>query len=88
MSIQDGFEQLGITRVPDDHGEYRTLAGFVLKRLGHIPITGEYFEWDAAGDVRRFEVVDLDGHRIDKIMVSAAKPLVPLQQHDTPLIEV
>ena len=85
MSIQDAFEQIGIGKVPDDHGEYRTLAGFVLKRLGHIPLTGEHFEWDTAGDVRRFEVVDLDGHRIDKILVSAAKREIARQASDTPV---
>ena len=74
MAIQDAFEQIGIAGVPDDHGDYRTLAGFVLKRLGHIPSVGEQFEWDTAGDVRRFEVMDLDGHRIDKVMVSGVKP--------------
>ena len=73
MAIQDAFEQLGIARIPDDHGEYRTLAGFILRRLGHIPAVGEQFEWETDGDVRRFEVVDLDGHRIDKVSVSAAK---------------
>ena len=85
MSIQDAFEQLGIARMPDDHGEYRTLAGFVLKRLGHIPVVGEQFEWDIAGDVRRFEVVDLDGHRIDKVMVSGMKQPVPGPTSDEPM---
>ena len=74
MAIQDAFEQLGIAKVPDDHAEYRTLAGFILRRLGHIPAGGEHFEWDTDGDVRRFEVIDLDGHRIDKVVVSAAQP--------------
>ena len=73
ISIQDAFEQLGIAKVPDDYSEYRTLAGFVLKRLGHIPTVNERFEWDTDGDVRRFEVVDLDGHRIDKVIVSGVK---------------
>ena len=75
MAIQDAFAQLGIAKVPDDYSEYRTLAGFILRRLGHIPAVGELFEWDTAGDVRRFQVVDLDGHRIDKVLVSAAKPV-------------
>jgi putative hemolysin len=73
MAIQDAFEQLGMTSIPDDHSEYRTLAGFILRRLGHIPAVGEQFEWEADGDVRRFEVADVDGHRIDKVIVSAAK---------------
>ena len=74
MAIQDAFEQLGIAKVPDDYSEYRTLAGFVLRRLGHVPAPGEQFEWDTAGDVRRFHVVDLDGHRIDKVIVTQVHP--------------
>jgi putative hemolysin len=43
---------------------YHTAAGFVLENVGHLPTIGETFEtqnW-------RFEIVDLDGHRIDKIL--------------------
>ena len=70
MAIQDAFEQLGIAKVPDDYSEYRTLAGFVLRQLGHIPVVGEHFEWGGEGEARRFEVVDLDGYRIDKVIVT------------------
>ncbi len=45
--------------------EYTTLAGFVLSQLGHIPVPGETFDWQDW----RFEVVDLDGRRIDKVLV-------------------
>lgn len=85
MAIQDAFEQLGIAKVPEDYNEYRTLAGFVLRRLGHIPTVGEQFEWDTEGEGRRFEVVDLDGHRIDKVVVSRTKtqPDVPSTVVDT-----
>jgi putative hemolysin len=44
--------------------DYETLAGFVLERLGHIPDVGEAVDWGGW----RFEVVDLDGRRIDKIL--------------------
>jgi len=74
MPVQEAFGQLGIEGTPNDGGEYRTLAGFVLWRLGHIPVSGEHFEWEAAGDARRFEVVDMDGHRVDKVLVSKAEP--------------
>jgi putative hemolysin len=47
--------------------EYTTLAGFVLFQLGHIPVPGETFDWREW----RFEVIDLDGRRIDKVMASA-----------------
>ena len=48
---------------------YETVAGFVLAQLQHLPRTGEHIE--AAG--WRFEVVDLDGRRIDKVLASKQK---------------
>jgi putative hemolysin len=70
LPIQDTFDHLGMGKMPEDGTEYRTLAGFVLSRLGRVPATGDHFEWDNAGDTRRFEVVDMDGHRVDKVLVS------------------
>jgi putative hemolysin len=52
----------------DERGNYHTLAGFVLARLGHIPQTGDVFEWQKL----RFEIVDMDGRRVDKVLVGAA----------------
>ena len=49
-----------------DNRDYHTLAGFLLDRFGHLPGIGERV--DAQG--WRFEVVDIDGRRIDKVMVS------------------
>ncbi|TLN16170.1 hypothetical protein FDZ71_06895, partial [bacterium] len=45
---------------------FQTLAGFVLSRLGHIPKASEHFHWNDY----RFEVVDMDGNRIDKVLIS------------------
>jgi putative hemolysin len=45
--------------------EFDTLAGFILHHLEHIPHTGEKFEWRKF----TFEIVDMDAHRIDKILV-------------------
>jgi putative hemolysin len=47
-----------------ENGEYTTVAGFVLWRLGHIPQANEAFEWEGW----RFVVVALDGHRIETIV--------------------
>ncbi|MPZ57799.1 MAG: DUF21 domain-containing protein [Rhizobiales bacterium] len=53
--------------VPMPHADgYHTVGGFVLDQLGHLPEVGEYFDvygW-------RFEVVDLDGRRIDKVLAT------------------
>jgi putative hemolysin len=45
--------------------DFETLAGFVLSRLGRIPQTGDHFNWDGLC----FEIVDMDGRRIDRILV-------------------
>jgi putative hemolysin len=55
---------LGLDRLPDE-ADYHTLAGFVLAQLGRVPEEGQavaYGGW-------RFEVVDMDGRRIDKVLV-------------------
>jgi putative hemolysin len=44
---------------------FDTFAGFVLHELEHIPRAGEKFDWKGF----KFEVVDMDGHRIDKVLV-------------------
>jgi putative hemolysin len=60
-------ERLGFT-LPEDR-DYATAAGFVLETLKHIPETGEWFE--AQG--WRFEVIDMDGRKIDKLLVTSAR---------------
>jgi putative hemolysin len=52
--------------------DYRTLAGLVLTRLGHLPRVGESVE--AYG--LRFEVIDMDGRRIDRVLVTRLPPEV------------
>jgi putative hemolysin len=49
-----------------ESGAYHTAAGFVMSRLGHIPRTADAFQWGGL----KFEVVDMDGRRVDKVMVS------------------
>jgi putative hemolysin len=50
----------------EETGYYHTMGGFVFSHLGRVPTTGETFEW--GGFV--FEVVDMDGRRVDKVLVS------------------
>ncbi len=67
--IDDVERTLGIAVASGD-GDYQTLAGFVLNQLGRIPEVGEHFEWKGW----RFEVVDLDGRRIDKVLALRTAP--------------
>ena len=50
----------------EEAGAYHTLAGFVMARLGHVPRTADMFDY---ADLQ-FEVVDMDGRRVDKVMVT------------------
>jgi len=53
-------------------GDFQTLAGFVLHRLGRIPAQGDGFDFGG----RRFEVAGMDGRRVDRVLVRKlpAKP--------------
>ncbi|MDQ2105491.1 hemolysin family protein [Azospirillum isscasi] len=46
-------------------GDYHTIAGFMLDQLGHVPTAAEHFHWNGL----RFEVIDMDGRRIDKVLI-------------------
>ena len=60
-------DRLGLKLLPDeDRGRYNTLAGMVMLLLGRLPQTADAVEWEGW----RFEVVDLDGKRIDKVLAS------------------
>jgi Transporter associated domain len=64
MPADEIADRLSISLPPDR--SYHTAAGFVLSQLGHLPEVGETFDRHSW----RFEVVDLDGRRIDKILAS------------------
>lgn len=51
--------------------EFDTLAGFILHRLERIPQTGDKLEWKGFS----IEIIDMDGHRIDKVLVKISKAL-------------
>ncbi|MFI5187099.1 MAG: hemolysin family protein [Chitinophagales bacterium] len=52
--------------------EFDTLAGFILDELERIPETGDKLKWRGFN----FEIIDMDGHRIDKILVTAGKEIL------------
>ena len=68
MSVDEMAEKLGMS-LPEKR-DYQTAAGFVIDELQHLPVTGE----TVAAFGYRFEVVDMDGRRIDKLLVSALPP--------------
>jgi putative hemolysin len=60
----------------DKEGRYHTLAGFVMHVLERIPREADHFEWQGY----RFEVIDMDGKRVDKLLVMP----VPKSKQDSP----
>lgn len=64
-------DRLELKELPEeDRGRYNTLAGMIMLLLGRLPQTGDKVEWEEW----RFEVVDLDGKRVDKVLVSRLAP--------------
>ncbi|MBT9505682.1 hemolysin family protein [Rhodoferax sp.] len=73
MPVGELKVRLDLDDLPEeDRGRYNTVAGLLMSVSGHLPTTGERIE--CAGWV--FEVVDLDGKRIDKVLATAS-PLQP-----------
>ena len=64
-------DRLGLKELPEeDRGRYNTLAGMIMLLLGRLPDTADSVDWEGW----RFEVVDLDGKRVDKVLASALAP--------------
>ena len=71
IPILDLKNKLGISSLPDeDKKHYTILSGMIMYLLGRIPREGEHLEWADW----RFEIVDMDGNRIDKVLVESIKP--------------
>ena len=51
--------------------EFDTLAGFILHELERIPKTGDKFEWKGF----KIEIIDMDGHRIDKVLIKISEEI-------------
>jgi putative hemolysin len=66
MPVDDFKRTVGIDDVlPGEHNAYETLGGFVMAKLGRIPASADKFEWERY----TFEVMDMDGNRVDKVLV-------------------
>jgi putative hemolysin len=67
LLIEDFKEVFEIEEMPGEkEGNYHTVGGFIITHLGRIPTASDSFEWESF----RFEVVDMDGNRVDKILVN------------------
>jgi putative hemolysin len=66
MPINEFLQRFSVPDLPSDEiGDYHTLAGFVVTRIGQVPSSSDHFEWGGF----KFEVVDMDRNRVDKVLV-------------------
>ena len=72
VSVDEARRVLKLQKLPGDESpEVNTLAGVMFNWFGRLPSEGDYFAWNGY----RFEIVDMDGPRIDKILVVPAQNL-------------
>jgi putative hemolysin len=77
LSIEEMKDLLELDALPEaEAGSFQTVGGFVMARMGKIPHAGDSFE---SGGFR-FEVMDMDGRRVDKVLVT---PLPPEKEDET-----
>jgi putative hemolysin len=75
--MDEVLAHFGLDPLPEEEaGAYHTIGGFVMARLGRVPRVADHFEWGGM----RFEVVDMDGRRIDKVLVGRVTSAPPPQR--------
>jgi putative hemolysin len=71
VELLDFLEKDNLARVSE--GRYQSVGGFMLSILKEVPTEGKYVNWEGF----RFEVMDMDGFRVDKVIVSIIAPEEP-----------
>ena len=77
LPIDEVEHRLGLRGLLADR-DFHTLAGFILAELGHVPRAGEHFFWQG----NRFEVMDMDGRRVDKVLITLPAPVGDEEDYD------
>ena len=71
QTVEDFKDLMELDSLPEEGTDtYQTLGGFVMMQLGRIPKPGEHFMVDGV----RYEVMDMDGNRVDKVLVKKEEP--------------
>jgi magnesium and cobalt exporter, CNNM family len=74
LPVDDFKEIFKVDKLPHET-EYESLSGFVMMSLGRVPQAADHFEWNGL----RFEVMDMDGRRVDKVLVTTLPSRSPTQ---------
>ncbi len=74
IAIHDLQMMLDLDEPPVKEANYETVGGLFMALVERIPVVGDHFEWQNL----RFEIVDMDGHRVDKVLVAPISPSIRL----------
>ncbi len=77
IAVHDLQMILDLDELPAEEANYETVGGLFMALVGRIPVVGDHFEWQNL----RFEIVDMDGHRVDKVLVAPVLPSTSLPRH-------
>ena len=79
LEVDEFKELFDFTALPHED-EYETLSGFMMTSLGRVPQAADNFEWNGF----RFEVMDMDGRRVDKVLVTTLPKSATAETKDKP----
>jgi putative hemolysin len=70
MPIDELQMLLDLDDLPEDADDYDTVGGLIMSQTGRVPALGDHFDWNEL----RFEVIDMAGHRVDKVLITPVRP--------------
>jgi putative hemolysin len=74
MPIDDVKDAIGVARLPDEEsGDFHTLGGFLMAQMKRVPKVADHVHVDGW----RYEVVDMDGHRVDRVLIIPPSGAMP-----------
>jgi putative hemolysin len=81
VTLDEVKDLTGLKQLPgDESGDFHTLGGFLMARVNRVPTTGDSIMVQGF----RFEVVDMDGRRVDRVLVIPPKPARSLRKEAPP----
>jgi putative hemolysin len=81
VTLDEVRDLTGLKQLPgDESGDFHTLGGFLMARINRVPTTGDRIMVDGF----RFEVVDMDGRRVDRVLVIPPKSARALRKEQSP----
>lgn len=72
VGLDEVKQALGVDRLPGDEADFHTLGGYLMARLNRVPMVADR----VPADGHTFEIVEMDGRRVDRVLIAPVKPRV------------